>query len=81
VRAALSVVVARDAHGEQRCVLVVCAGCGDVRLVVPDAKALDALQDDRAYVFVELPQSGPFRLAVTVQRGRENSSEPSSTEP
>ncbi|MFO0562646.1 MAG: hypothetical protein U0269_31805 [Polyangiales bacterium] len=41
--------------------MVVCAGCGDVRLVVPDAKALDALKDDHAYVFVELPQSGPFR--------------------
>jgi hypothetical protein len=41
--------------------IVVCAGCGDVRLVVPDAKSLDELQDDPEYVFVELPQSGPFR--------------------
>lgn len=41
--------------------MVVCASCGDVRLVMPDARALAELQDDRAYVYVELPQGGTYR--------------------
>lgn len=41
--------------------MIVCATCGDVRLVMPDARALAELQDDRAYVYVELPQGGTYR--------------------
>jgi len=41
--------------------MVVCATCGDVRLVMPDRWALAALQDDRAYVYVELPQGATYR--------------------
>lgn len=42
--------------------LVVCAGCGDVRMCVPSAEALQAIEEDRQYKRVELPGgAGPFR--------------------
>lgn len=41
--------------------LIVCAGCGDARMSMVDDLSIDRLQDDRNYVYVELPEGGPFR--------------------
>lgn len=41
--------------------LIVCAGCGDVRFRLHDARVLDKLKEDRDFAYVELPSAGPFR--------------------
>lgn len=42
--------------------MVVCAGCGDVRMCVASAESLQAIEEDRQYKRVELPGgAGPFR--------------------
>lgn len=41
--------------------VIVCAGCGDLRLRAKSPEALAALADDRDFRYVELRGSGPFR--------------------